>query len=202
MTDGPVRAAAQVAATVQLAYAQRGTSLAHAALAGAKGFVELQHCPRKDVSDTAAGTRFFYHAHRKDPAEHGHFHLFRFDGEGPQGFMHLAALSLNHQGMATQWFTTNRWVTGGRWASADQVVEALRQFEVSTRGRLAPVARWLTAMVRLFQPQLATLLTVRDRMLAHHTRGRASEAVWEDRGIDVLSATPADLRQRILQLGV
>jgi hypothetical protein len=114
----------------------------------------------------------------------------------------LAALSLNHQGQATHWFTTNQWVTGERWAPAEHVVAALASFEVHTRGRLAPVAKWLTAMVRLFQPQLEALAHERDRVMAHHTRHKRAETVWANRNIDVLSTTSADLHQRIQQLGV
>ena len=195
-------AVAQTAATVQLTYAQRGSSLAHAALAGAQRFVELQHCPRHDVSDARAGTKFYYHAHRKDAAEHGHFHLFRYGSGGRGNFVHLAALSLNHHGQATQWFTTNQWVTGEQWAPAERVIDEIAGFEVRTHGRLAPVARWLTAMVRLFQPHLQALLLERDKAMASHTRHRPAEEVWADRQIDVLSATSADLHQRIQQLGV
>ena len=194
--------AAQTAAAVQLAYAHRGTSLAHAALAGAQRFVEFQHCPRNDVSDARAGTKFYYHAHRHDAAEHGHFHLFSYGSGGRGDFVHLAALSLNHQGQATQWFTTNQWVTGERWESAEHVLAALAAFEVHTRGRLAPVAEWLTAMVRLFQPQLEVLVHERDRVMAHHIGHERAETVWANRNIDVLSTTPADLHQRIQQLGV
>lgn len=116
--------------------------------------------------------------------------------------MHLAALSLNHQGQATRWFTTNQWVTGERWAAADQVTHALTGFSVQAKGRLAPVARWLTAMAALFQPQLQAMLLERDRHLQRLTRSQSAETVWADRNIDVLSETSANLHQRIQQLGV
>lgn len=185
-----------------MTYARKGTSLAHAALAGAQQFVEMAHHPRNDVSDAQAGTKFYYHAHRRSAAEHGHFHLFAYGSGGRGDFMHLTALALNHHGQATQWFTTNQWVTGERWAPAAQVVSALARFQVQTRGRLAPVARWLTAMVQLFQPQLEALLAERDRAMAAHTRQQTQAQVWANRDIDVLSTTPADLHQRIQQLGV
>jgi hypothetical protein len=82
------------------------------------------------------------------------------------------------------------------------VLAALAAFEVHTRGRLAPVAEWLTAMVRLFQPQLEVLVHERDRVMAHHIGHERAETVWANRNIDVLSTTPADLHQRIQQLGV
>lgn len=196
-------AAAQTAASVQLQCAQRGTSLAQAALAGARTFSEMRHYPQKDVNDALTGHRFFYHAHRRDEAEHGHFHLFAFDQSHVPNFAHLAALSLDRTGQATRWFTTNQWVTGEHWLPADGVLQALSHFSVQTKGRLAPVARWLTAMVRLFQPQLAALVRERDEALlrhidAHPTHDRC--AVLEDQHIDVLSQTPADLHARIAQL--
>jgi hypothetical protein len=196
-------AVAQIAASVQLRYAQRGDSLAQAALAGAPSFVEMRHYPKGDVSDAETGHRFYYHAHRRDEPEHGHFHLFAFDRAQPHGFAHLAALSLDRTGQATRWFTTNQWVTGGQWMAAEDVLTTLERFSVRTQGRLAPVARWLTAMVQLFQPQLRSLLHDRDAALkrfidAHVAHDRS--AVLADRAIDVLSETPAHLPTRIAEL--
>ena len=196
-------AVAQTAASVQLRYAQQGSSLAQAALAGAPSFVELRHYPKGDVSDAETRHRFYYHAHRRDEPEHGHFHLFAFDPAQPHGFAHLAALSLDRTGQATRWFTTNQWVTGGDWLAAENVLSTLERFSVRTQGRLAPVARWLTAMVQLFQPQLRTLLHDRDAALtrfidAHATHDRS--AVLADRAIDVLSQTSAHLPTRIAEL--
>lgn len=203
-----LEAAAREALAVPMAYARRGTSLAQAALAGAHEFREMAHHPRRDVSDAQAGTRFYYHAHRRDPHEHGHFHLFAYGlGEphqpgGTVHFAHLAALSLNHQGLPTRWFTTNQWVTGEHWAQADTVLDALGRFRSHTSGRLAPVARWLTAMVQLFQPALHTLVTERDAVMARHVAAMGRDAAWADRQLDVLSHTSADLSQRIPPLGL
>lgn len=206
LTHSEAIAAAQTAAHIQLAYAQRGSSLAVAALAGAQRFVTLAHHPRRDVADARTGVRFYYHAHRHGTGEHGHFHLFAYrsptPGQAAQRFFHLAALSLDHRGQPLQWFTTNQWVTGEHWAPAADVHQALAGFSVQTRGRLAPVAQWLTAMVTLFRPQLAQLLTDRDRALARHTEGSTHAAVWANREIDVLSSTSADLHARVQQLGV
>ncbi len=196
-------AAAQTAAAVQLHCAQQGKSLAQAVLGGAHTFSEMRHYPQNDVSDAQTGHRFYYHAHRRDEAEHGHFHLFAFDQANAPHFAHLAALSLDHTGQATRWFTTNQWVTGEQWLPADGVLQALGHFSVQTKGRLAPVARWLAAMVQLFQPQLAQLIRARDVALLRHIDAHPTHdrfAVFEDRQIDVLSQTPADLHTRIAQL--
>lgn len=197
-----LHASAQTALVVPLRYAQAGTSLARAALAGAREFEVLRHYPERDVVDTSAGTRFYYHAHRLDDAEHGHFHLFAH-GRRAGDFMHLAALSLDVNGQPLRWFTTNRWVTGERWCTAEQLLPRLRGWRVQTGGRLAPVARWLSAMVALYADELAGLLRERDARMSPLLQGRSraeAEAVFEDRSLDLISECPALLAPKISQL--
>lgn len=197
-------AAASIALTVPLRYARAGSSLAWAALAGARRFEEFAHHPRNDVVDPAHGTRFYYHAHdshRWHEAEHGHFHLFA-EGEALDGFLHLAALSIDSRGQPQRWFTTNGWVTGERWRPAEAAIDAVHRFEIRTGGRLAPVARWLTAMVRLFSSDLQALLRARDARLAPRLALEPIEVVWADRGLDVLSECPAALPRRLAALGL
>lgn len=197
-----LHASAQTALAVPLRYAQAGTSLARAALAGARSFEVLRHYPDRDVVDAAAGTRFYYHAHRLNDPEHGHFHLF-VHGRQPGDFMHLAALSLDPHGQPLRWFTTNRWVTAERWRPAAQLLPHLRRWRVQTGGRLAPVAQWLSAMVVLYTGELAQLLHERDARMAPLLQGRSraeAEAVLEDRSLDVISECPALLAPKISQL--
>lgn len=197
-----LHASAQTALAVPLRYAQAGTSLARAALAGAHDFEVLRHYPARDVVDAAAGTRFYYHAHRLADPEHGHFHLF-VHGQRAGEFMHLAALSLDVNGQPMRWFTTNRWVTGEHWRPAAQLVPHLRRWQVRTGGRLAPVATWLRAMVALYADELAQLLRERDARMAPLLQGRSRagrEAVLEDRSLDVISTCPAQLAPKISQL--
>lgn len=195
--------AAALAVEIPLFYARRGSSLAHAALGGSARFVEMAHYPRRDVSDPQTGNRFYYHAHRHGSGEHGHFHLFRFEPGTPR-FVHLAALSLDHRGQPMQWFTTNQWVTGEHWLTAARVARALQQgFELRTHGRMAPVARWLGAMVRLFMADLVALIHARDARLAeikrqHPRTGLA--ALRQDRRFDVLSTAPASLTEAVARL--
>lgn len=199
---GHLQASAQTALSVPLRYAEAGSSLAQAALAGARGFEVLRHYPAQDVVDASAGTRFYYHAHRLDSPEHGHFHLF-VDADADGGTMHLVALSLDRCGLPLRWFTTNRWVTGGCWLPATRLIPHLRHWRVRTGGRLAPVARWLTAMVTLYHDELSQLLQVRDARLAARWQGRhgaAREAVFEDRSLDVVGECPALLAPKIAQL--
>lgn len=195
---------ATTALAVPLAYTAHGRNLAWAALAGAPVYQPLAHHPRRDVRDPRHGTRFYYHGHesaRTDGPEHGHFHLFA-EGSAPGDYTHLAALSLDDRGQPLRWFTTNGWVTGERWRPAAQVLPGLQRFQVHTPGRLAPVARWLTAMVQLFQDDLAALLHARDAELARLGPTPPSASTWADRRWDVLSSCPAALGPRLQALGL
>lgn len=199
----PLLHAAHEALGIPLRYAQAGSSLAFAAMAGAGRCIELAHYPRQDVVDTLHGTRFYYHAHgaRRHPGkEHGHFHLF-VQGSQPEDFTHLAGISLDPQGQPIRLFTVNRWVTGEAWRPVAEVEPALARFAVQTRGRMAPVARWLTAMVRLYSPQLVQLVRRRDAVMARRSVGQGWEALCEDRRLDVVTQSKISLSRRIQQLG-
>ncbi len=189
------------AVSIPLRYAQQGSSLAHAALAGHKVFEALVHHPRRDVVDHACGTRFFYHAHPVAGdafQEHGHFHLFHADGAG---FSHLAALSIDAQGRPLRWFYTNQWVTGERWRSANRWSAVVRGFTLQTRGRLAPVARWLTAMVSLYRDELQALLLERDALLARQCTSVSQRRVFfNNRQVHILCSRPISLQGKVQSL--
>jgi hypothetical protein len=194
--------AAHDALGIPLRYARSGSSLAMAAMAGARQCVELQHYPRSDVVDAAHGTRFYYHAHgsRHSPGnEHGHFHLFAHGGQ-PGDYTHLAGLSIDAQGQPVRVFTTNRWVTGETWRTATEVEQFLVRFAVQTQGRMAPVARWLTAMVHLYGPQLKQLVRRRDTVMTRRSARQGWDALCEDRQLDVVSQTRISLAKRIQQI--
>ena len=190
------RAAAEVLA-VQWQYASQARSLAEAALAGSRRFVEWAHYPREDHVDRASGLRFYYHAHpghERAPGEHGHFHLF-VPAPGQAGeISHLVGLSLDAKGLPLRLFTTNHWVTGDAWADADALIALLPGVRLHASGRLAPVARWLTAMVRLYREEIADLLRERDRHLG------GDPALLEDRALHIVSERPVSLPDQLERL--
>ena len=202
---GPLANAAGSVAAVQWAYAQRSRSLADAALAGARRFVEWEHYPHDDCIDAVHGTRFYYHAHpaaERAGGEHGHFHLFVASPAGAKpSFSHLAGLSLDARGLPLRWFTTNRWVTGEHWQPAQRMRGTLRDFELQAHGRLAPIARWLTGMVRLYAGDIGALLRERDERLQAHRReaGLSRAAAFEDRRLHILTQRPVELLQRLAE---
>lgn len=190
-----------LAVSIPLDYVQRGSSLAWAVLAGCKRFELLEHHPRRDVMDPVGGTRFFYHAHpvASDPQhEHGHFHLFHEDAKG---LSHMAALSLDAQGRPLRWFCTNQWVTGERWRPAQQWPKAVQGYSLQTRGRLAPVARWLQAMVSLYRDDLISLLHERDaRVASAATTAREREKFFNNRELHILCSRPISLQSKVQDL--
>jgi hypothetical protein len=161
---------------VHMHYAQRGQNLAGAALMGAKSFVSWVHYPLSDVKDIQHRSRFYYHAHDAQDmvtGEHGHFHVFvdpqnRLDG---QGLLHVVGISLNGFGEPIRLFTTNQWVTGEAFQPANQMSEWVDKFCIQTKGRLAPLGRWLTALVALYKQEIVQLLKERDRVLQAHPQG-------------------------------
>lgn len=158
--------AAQEIASIQAHYAKKGLTLCKVALCGAKEFIEWNHYPKNDLVDSVSGYEFYYHAHSAEqmPAgEHGHFHVFKSDGNE---FHHLIGIAINQQGLPVRLFTTNQWVTGEKIIAADLVLIALRDFHMATKGRMSPVTRWISAITRIFYPEMEMLIVGRDRKIS------------------------------------
>lgn len=97
-------------------------------------FYEMDHYPKDDVYDRETASQYYYHAHREDHEEHGHFHLFVRNSalpesaepvHGPVGedrVAHLVAISMDAWGYPTDLFAVNRWVTDESWPTAEAVI--------------------------------------------------------------------------------
>ena len=57
-------------------------------------------------------------------------------------------------GLPIRLFSANRWVTGEAWYRADDVCKLLDLFEIDHAQPSWPVNRWITAVLRLFHPQV------------------------------------------------
>jgi hypothetical protein len=66
---------------------------------------------------------------------------------------------------------------------------------------MAPVARWVTVMVRLYFPQMVQLVRRRDAAMAQRSARVGWETLCEDRRLDVVTQSRISLAQRIQQLG-
>jgi hypothetical protein len=166
-------------------------------------FYEFDHCPPGDIFDPESHAQFYYHAHRPD--EHGHFHTFlREAGMAPgtkavaqsnadymsernDKLSHLIAISMDQQGFPIGLFTANRWVTAENWYKAADVCAMLDRFEIDHARPSWPTNRWITAMLRLFRPQIGILLHERDTIIATWRHQNPSDDVFEDRRLEITS---------------
>lgn len=157
--------AAQTLADIQLQYARNGRTLAEAALAGAKNFIEWQHYPNNDSVDKVSGYEFYYHSHAFEEmlaGEHGHFHIIQRSDET---FHHLIGIALNQKGLPVRLFTTNQWVTRESVLDARASFKLLKKFNMNIKGRMAPISQWLSALIKLFLPEIKRLLIEREHKI-------------------------------------
>lgn len=175
-------------------------------LSGQGEFVEWDHYPKGDVFDQETHSQYYYHAHRGSLNEHGHFHVFvrhggmpagarpvpnEGDEEWPSGddaICHLIAISMDEHGFPIRLFTTNRWVTGETWYPADDAIAMLDRFLIDHTWPSWATNRWISAMVRLYQPQIAELIQQRDVSVADWRQSHPGADAFEDRDLEITSS--------------
>lgn len=178
-------------------------------------FYELDHYPSGDVYDSETHSQFYYHAHRTESGEHGHFHTFvrakgmpdgvepiPYDGdakrpEGKDALSHLVAISMNRPGFPIGLFTTNRWVTDETFYPADDVIAMLDRFEMDHTYPCLASNKWITSMIVLFRPQIEALLHARDRSIEQWRKKAPDADVYEDRELEITSITTIDVPKQI-----
>jgi hypothetical protein len=100
---------------------------------------------------------------------------------------HLIAIAIDIRGEPTRLFTTNRWVTGETWYRAEDVARMLDRFVIGGGEPSAVLNRWIGGMIRLFRPQIATLLQARDETVMAWRRRRRTH-VFEDPRLEITSS--------------
>jgi hypothetical protein len=161
------------------------------------------------------------------PVEHGHFHLFLRAEGMPRGMTplllpeaaiafaqtppqaapskrgahdevsHLVAIALDKSGEAVRLFTTNRWVTGETWYRAEDVIRVLDRFSLDGAEPASVVNRWIAAIIRLYQPEIAMLLRKRDEAVMDPRRRRRKVDVFEDPKLEITSSLAIDVDARL-----
>jgi len=195
-----------------------GANIVGEILKGAGTFYEWDHYPDGDVYDNETHAQYYYHAHRAETGEHGHFHTFmREDGipqtiraaendsgtEWPTGddvICHLIAISMDKRGFPTHLFTTNRWVTGENWYRGEDVIALLDRFLIDHAFPSWPTNRWISAMLVLFYPQICQLVHERDTKIAAWQPKDRETHTFEDRDLEITSITPINVNQQIKQV--
>ncbi len=192
-----------------------GLNIVGEMLRGQGEFYELEHYPNDDVFDQDTQCQYYYHAHRSDADEHGHFHLFiRQPGmpehvqpivyigdepwpEGDQALTHLVAISMDGYGFPTGLFTTNRWVTDEAWYQAEDIIGMLDLFVIDHAFPSWPVNTWISNLLILFRPQVEWLLRERDLAVAKWQAANPGLDVYEDRNLDVTSQLAINVESQI-----
>lgn len=178
-------------------------------------FYEMDHYPPGDVYDEETASQYYYHSHRPESGEHGHFHTFiradgipdtmepyPYSGEaeqalGEDAICHLIAISMDAQGLPVELFTTNRWVTGETFYSAKDTIALLQKFEIDHVYPCLGTNRWLTAMLRLFRPQIEQLLIERDKKISEYQAQNPEADVFEDEELEVTSIIEIDIDTQV-----
>ena len=209
-------AAGREVAECEAVLAKTGDTVVGEVLRG-QPFFEWDHYPAGEVYDPETGSLFYYHAHppeERDPDEHGHFHAFVKTADlpaglrplpvpaaasvpaGEGGLAHLVAISMNAQSRPYRLLATNRWVTGESWHRAKDVIQLIDRFAIGHARPSWPVNRWLTAMLRLFRPQIVWLLEERDRKIAAFAKSHPRVEVTEDRRMEIVSSLAVSLSEQ------
>lgn len=184
-------------------------------LANQGKFFEYDHYPKGDVYDSETCSQYYYHAHREESGEHGHFHTFLrakgmpkdvepipYDGEakrpeGKDALTHFVAISMNQPGFPTGLFTTNRWVTDETFYPAEDVISMLDRFDMDHTYPCLAVNKWITSMVCLFRPQIEALVRERDRTINAWRLKNPGKDVYEDRDLEITSIATIDVQKQI-----
>lgn len=202
----------------QRVLAKTGDNVVSEVLRGQGTFFEWNHYPLGDVYDSDTHSQYYYHSHpesERAPGEHGHFHTFLRPLGMPPGIRpvpvadfirpanpndavsHLVGISMDRAGQPIRLFTTNRWVTGETLYAAEDVVRMLDRFAIDHARPSWPVNRWITAMIRLFRPEIAELLRRRDEILAERQAAWPRRNVLDDHGLAVTSEMEISVSDRI-----
>lgn len=178
-------------------------------------FFEFDHFPPGDVYDNETHSQYYYHAHRGETGEHGHFHTFLrasgmpdgvepapYDGDaerplGTEALTHLVAISMNRPGFPIALFTTNRWVTGETYYKAEDAIAMMDRFQIDHVYPCLAVNTWIGAMLRLFRPQTEALLHQRDRTIAEWEKSHPDVDVYEDRELEITSIMRIDVAKQL-----
>lgn len=193
--------------------ARHGANPVTEVLAGASAVEEWMHFPSGDVIDPQTHSQFYYHAHAAEERmenEHGHFHTFvrprlidrgrsleDAAGNDENVCSHLVGISTDASGRLIRLFTTNRWVTGEAWRDADAAISLLDHFDITTDRPSRELNRWISAVVRLFRPQIETLIRTRDETVAQFRHAHPDSNVLEDRELQITSELPVDFLDQI-----
>lgn len=213
--------AAQEVKLCQRTLAKTGDNILTELLRGQGTIHEWRHYPPGDVYDAEFHAQYYYHCHpaeERKAGEHGHFHTFLRplgmpDSVKPaplpdyippndtnEALSHLIGIGVSATGDIVRLFTTNRWVTGETWYAANDVIAMLDNFVIDHARPSWPVNRWITAVLRLFRPQIEALLAKRDVEIARRAWLYPGTNIFDDRELEIPSEIQVSTLTQIAQV--
>lgn len=99
-------------------------------------------------------------------------------------------------------FCVNRWVTDESWYPANAVITMLDGFAIDHAFPNWAVNRWLTALLRLYRPQIEALIRHRDQVIAAWQQAHPDCDVFEDRALEMTAYLPISVADQLAQLDV
>ncbi len=178
-------------------------------------FYEFDHYPSGDVYDGGTHSQYYYHSHRPEGGEHGHFHTFLrakgmakglkpidYKGEatipsGNDALAHLIAIAMNKPGQPISLFTVNRWVTDESFYTAQDTIAMLDDFKMDHTFPCLATNQWMTALLALFRPQIEALLLERDKTLKNWAALHMGTDIYEDRKLEMTSFLPINIVDQV-----
>lgn len=88
-------------------------------------------------------------------------------------------------------------MTDETWYAAENVAKMLEHFEMDHTHPSWASNRWLTAMFRLFRPQMNLLLIQRDAKVARYVAKKKPLDVYEDKGLEITSELAISVPRQI-----
>lgn len=176
-------------------------------------FTTFTYYPANGVGGAEDQYAWYYHAHDPGPdrpwEEHGHFHCFAFvDGEQQawaapktpradnRNATHLVAVCVSASGAPWRLFTLNRWASDDCLYPSEATIPLLDMFEIAHDARFEGTSRWLSALLKVLQPQVDWLLRERDRVL-RAAQLRDPTGFSEDAAIEIPSMLDFDLDEHL-----
>jgi hypothetical protein len=83
------------------------------------------------------------------------------------------------------------------WYAADDVIGMLDRFRIDRTFPCLAVNRWITAMLRLYRPQIEALIRARDETIAAWAAAHPDRDVFDDRELEITSILEIDVPQQI-----
>lgn len=171
--------------------------------------------PEDTVQDFESFSQYYFHTHMERSNEYGHIHTYAMsqalpewadclepamlgDHEDPsRTHCHLVAISVDNAGNPTKLFTINHWSAHEARYDLNVMRHMLNAFDVGHAVPSYPVNRWVSAILRLFNPQIMKLFADREKALSELQQQEPGISAAQNESMDVTSQTDVSMEKQI-----